>query len=282
MVPSDVAAAAEGCALIVHAVNPPGYRNWGEVVLPMLDNTIAAACRNGARILLPGTVYNYGPFAFPLLDERSVQQPVSRKGRIRVEMEASLLNASTRGAKALIVRAGDYFGPQAGNNWFSQGLVKPTHPVTAITYPGKPGIGHQWAYLPDVAETMVRLIEEADLDAFATFHMQGHWDHDGRQMIEAIKRVIGRPDLPARRLPWRLMALASPFVPLFRELREVKYLWDQPVRMSNARLLAAIGTEPHTPLDEAVRTTLIGLGCLEDSGRQEQNALGAMHLQGRF
>jgi len=45
-----------------------------------------------------------------------------------------------------------------------------------------------------------------------------------RQMIEAIKRVVGRPDLPVRRLPWRLVALASPFVPLFRELREVKYL----------------------------------------------------------
>ena len=40
---ADVLAAAKGCAVIVHAVNPPGYRNWGQLVLPMLDNTIAAA-----------------------------------------------------------------------------------------------------------------------------------------------------------------------------------------------------------------------------------------------
>jgi len=39
----DVRAAAEGCSVIVHAVNPPGYRRWAELVLPMLDNTIAAA-----------------------------------------------------------------------------------------------------------------------------------------------------------------------------------------------------------------------------------------------
>ena len=26
---ADVAAAAEGASVIVHAVNPPGYRNWG-------------------------------------------------------------------------------------------------------------------------------------------------------------------------------------------------------------------------------------------------------------
>jgi hypothetical protein len=44
----------------------------------------------------------------------------------------------------------------------------------------------------------------------------------------------------------------------------MRYLWETPVHMSNARLLAVLGTEPHTPLDEAVRTTLVGLGCLAD------------------
>ncbi|MDB5974601.1 MAG: rane protein, partial [Nevskia sp.] len=39
----DVLRAAQGVSLIVHAVNPPGYRDWDRVVLPMLHNTIAAA-----------------------------------------------------------------------------------------------------------------------------------------------------------------------------------------------------------------------------------------------
>src|SRR5204862_230410 len=38
-----VLAAAQGAAVIVHAVNPPGYRNWSSLVLPMIDNSIAAA-----------------------------------------------------------------------------------------------------------------------------------------------------------------------------------------------------------------------------------------------
>ncbi len=178
-------------------------------------------------------------------------------------MEKRLREAAEAGSiRALIVRAGAFFGPRAGSNWFSQVLVKPGRRPPSITYPGKPGVGHQWAYLPDVAETMVRLVEHDGLDAFATFHMEGHWDEDGTQMVSAIRRALGRPDLPVRRLPWRLMALASPFVPLFRELREMKYLWEQPVRMSNARLRAALGAEPHPPLDEAVRATLLDLGCL--------------------
>ena len=46
-----------------------------------------------------------------------------------------------------------------------------------------------------------------------TFHMEGHWDADGRQMAAAIARVLGAPAVPIRPLPWwqlRLAALASP------------------------------------------------------------------------
>jgi nucleoside-diphosphate-sugar epimerase len=264
----DVVAAARGVSLIVHAVNPPGYRNWSELVLPMLENTIAAARASGARILLPGTVYNYGPDAFANIDETSPQNPATRKGAIRVEMERRLRVAAETGVKTLIVRAGDFFGPKAGNNWFSQGLIKPGRPVSSVSDPGKRNVGHHWAYLPDVAETMVQLAEREDLEPFATFNMKGHWDADGTQMIAAIRRVVAQPSLKVRAFPWWMLALASPFVPLFRELREMRYLWDVPVRMNNARLVALLGAEPHTPIDDAVRATLQGLGCLAKPERR--------------
>jgi nucleoside-diphosphate-sugar epimerase len=259
---ADVAKAADGVAVIVHAVNPPGYRNWGRLVLPMLDNTISAAKANGARIVFPGTVYNFGPDALPELREDSAQNPVTTKGKIRVEMERRLRAAASAGCKVLIVRAGDFFGLGTANNWFSH-LVTPGRPVSTITYPGAPGVGHQWAYLPDVAETMVRLLERSsDLESFAVFHMQGHWDADGAQMIDAIRRNAGRPEVRVAGVPWTLMRLSSPFVPLFRELAEMRYLWNMPVRMDNRRLVSVLGAEPHTPLDPAVRSTLLGLGCL--------------------
>ncbi|MGX1097853.1 NAD-dependent epimerase/dehydratase family protein [Amorphus sp. MBR-141] len=264
----DVAAAARGASLIVHAVNPPGYRNWGRLVLPMLDNTIAAARREGARIVLPGTVYNYGPDVLDAaaIAEDAPQNPVTRKGRIRVEMERRLEAAARAGtARTLIVRCGDYFGPNARNNWFGQALVTPGRVPERIVTPGRPGVGHQWAYLPDVADTMVRLLATQGLDDFARFHMEGVWDADGRQMAEAIRWVLDRPDLPLKRFPWRLVRLASPAVPLFRELAEMRYLWERPVRMGNDRLVATLGAEPRTPIDAAVRATLAGLGCLEEA-----------------
>ena len=259
----DVVRAASGVQLIVHAVNPPAYRNWGALVLPMIDNSIAAARASDARILLPGTVYNYGPDALPELSEDAPQRPVTRKGAIRVELEARLKAAAADGVRALVVRAGDFFGPQVTNNWFAQGLVKPGKAVSAVSYPGRAGIGHQWAYLPDVAEIMVRLVEMEDrLAAFDTFQVEGHWDADGKQMVAAIGRAAGKPGLKASAFPWWLMILGSPFVQVFRELCEMRYLWLQPVRMNNRKLVALLGSEPRTPLDTAVRRTLQDLGCL--------------------
>lgn len=260
---TDVMNAAKGAELIVHAVNPPGYRDWDKVVLPMIDNSIAAACENRARIFLPGTVYNYGPDAFPLIDEDSPQHPVTRKGKIRVEMENRLRAATSNGARVLILRAGDFFGPDAKNNYFSQALVMPGEPVRRILNPGRAGIGHQWAYLPDVAATAMALIaRENALPDFARFHFGGHWDEDGSEMITAIERATGTAKLSVRRFPWRIVGLIRPFNRFLRELYEMKYLWQQPVRLDNRKLLAFLGHEPHTPLNAAVTTTLSKLGCL--------------------
>lgn len=263
---ADVAAAATDCSVIVHAVNPPGYRHWESQGLPMLDNTIAAARALGATIVLPGNVYNYGPETFPLIREDAPQRPRTRKGSVRVEMEHRLERAAAEGAvRVLIVRAGDFFGPRKGSTWFSQGMVKPGRPVSSVRLPGG-GVAHQYAYLPDVAQTMVRLLARQNaLPAFARFHMGGHWDPDGRELGRAVQRVVVRHGgiKPALKpFPWWLLRLVSPFSMSLREMNEMAYLWKVPVRLDNAQLVEMLGKEPHTPLDEAVQTTLEGLGCL--------------------
>lgn len=257
----DVARTAPGADLIVHAVNPAGYKDWDKLVLPMIDNSISAAVAVGARIALPGTIYNYGLDAFPVLHTYSPQSPFSDKGRFRVEIEKRLEAASRVGAGALIVRAGDFFGPYPGNNWFSQGMVKPGKAVKAITYPGADGIGHSWAYLPDLGETFACLADRShDLPPFARYHFEGYWDADGTGMIAALKRVLGRPDLPVKGLPWGVLALLAPFSQTIASLRELRPYWQNAARLDNTELIAALGTEPRTPLDEALTETLRGLG----------------------
>ena len=55
----------------------------------------------------------------------------------------------------------------------------------------------------------------------------------------------------------------------------MRYLWQQPVQMGNARLLALLSQEPHTPWDDAVKATLEGLGCLDGVADQAAARLQA-------
>ena len=260
---ASVVAAAQGASVIVHAVNPPGYRKWATLVLPMIENTIAAANASRARILLPGTIYNYGQDALPVLREDSPQSATSHKGKIRIALEKKLEDAARDGVHALIVRFGDFFGPKPGNSWFSQGMIKPHGPVKSITYPGKKGVGHDWAYLPDAGETFAQLMDrEPELQDLARFHFRGLWDADGTELIAAIRRVVSKPSLPVRSLLWFIFKIASPFSETMRELYATRPLWETPIDLNNTRLVQFLGKEPHTPLDSAIETTLRGLGCL--------------------
>ncbi len=258
---ADVVRVAEGCSAVFHGVNPAGYRNWGKLVLPMIDNTIAAAAIGGARIVLPGTLYNFDPARTPLLDENSPQAPLTEKGRIRRELEHRLEKAASAGTPALILRAGDFFGADARSSWFSQAMVRADNPVRRLINPGK-GVGHSWAYLPDLAETFARLIAASEhLRRFELLQFEGMWDPDGTLMTGAIARVVGRP-VPEHGFPWWLIRSLAPFGGFPAAVRDVETYWRHPMHLDNTRLLTLLGEEPRTPLDTALEHTLGALGCL--------------------
>ena len=261
----DVTAAAAGAEVIVHGANPPGYKNWRGLAVPMLAATIAAAKTHGARIVLPGNVYNFAPDCGAAIGEDAPERPVTRKGKIRVEMEEMLREATLQGARALVVRAGDFYGPAAPNSALGWLTTRGKGRITAVYAPGAANVGHAWAYLPDLGETTARLLErEAYLAPFEVFHFKGHFTRGAQGVAEAVRRVSGQPRLPIRPFPYPLIYALSPFVEMFRELLEMRYLWRQPIGLANAKLVAFLGEEPHTPLDAAVRATLSDMGCLEE------------------
>ncbi|MEO7065505.1 MAG: NAD(P)H-binding protein [Rhodanobacter sp.] len=264
----DVIRAATGVSTIVHAVNPPGYRNWATMVLPMIDNTIAAArAAGGARIVLPSGIYNFNPATTPVIRADSPQAPNSRKGAIRVELERRL-EAAAREVPSLILRAGDFFGPGIRSSWFSQAMIAPHKPLARVVDVAR-GPGHSWAYLPDLAETFARLLDISDqLSPFEVVQFEGVPNARGTDLSDALDKVAGRT-LPHRRFPWWLMRVLAPFGGFPREAAELAPYWRHPVRLDNQRLIELLGAEPHTPLDQAMVATLRSMGSLP----AEQQAL---------
>jgi nucleoside-diphosphate-sugar epimerase len=247
-----VSVAARGADVVLHALNPP-YTEWARFALPLAYTAITAAEAAGATLMFPGNLYNYGSPLPPVIDEATPMRPTSYKGRLRVTIEDQMEEAAERGLCTIVLRAGDFFGGGRGA-WLDLVIAKEIA-RGRLTYPGPLDVVHEWAYLPDLAATLVRLAEKRDtLRPFETFCFPGH-AVTGREFTAAIARALGR-GLQVGRMGWWLIHLLRPIVPLSRELSEIAYLWKEPHRIDGAKLKAALGDVAHTPLDVAVGRAL--------------------------
>jgi nucleoside-diphosphate-sugar epimerase len=250
---------ARGKDVVLHALNP-AFKTWRRMALPHAYAAIEAAETAGATLLFPGNLYNYGAGMPSVIDEATPMAPTTRKGDIRVEIEQRMQEASERGMRTIILRAGDFFGSGRGS-WFDLVIAKQLA-RNEITYPGPLDVVHEWAYVPDLAAAMVQLAEARErLGRFETFGFPGH-AVTGRALIDAIAKAIGRDsrDLKVRSMQWWMIKAAAPFFALPRELAELDYLWQVPHRISGDKLKATIGLVPHTPLETAIKRAVRDLG----------------------
>jgi len=249
--------AAQGVDVIVNALNPP-YTEWARQVPPLVDAAIAAAQVSGALLMLPGNVYNFGSELPPLLTLQTPEVGDHPKARLRIAAEARM--AAAPGLDSVVIRAGDFFGGPGRGSWFDLALTSRLKSGRFI-YPGPMNLAHAWAYLPDLAQVFVHVAQRrAQLHGHQRFHFAGH-TLTGGEMCEALQRLTGRTLRPGG-LPWGVMRLASPFVPMWREILAMRYLWQRPHRLDDSALRDLIGELPQTPLPQALAAALAELDLL--------------------
>ncbi len=273
--------AATGARVVVHAMNPAyTAKAWRAQAPGLMQAAIDVAAGLGAVLLFPGNVYNFGKDMPTVLAPDTPQRPGTEKGRIRVDLEQQLAQATrSRGIRAVVIRAGDFFG--AGNgSWLDQAIVKKL-PQGHVTWPGTLGALHAWAYLPDLAQAFVRVAETTPATAdgrYECLHFAGH-TVTGQDWLAALTEVAWEQGwLPAcgalrtGKLPWGMMRLVSPFSATVASLLEMRYLWDVPHALDGAALARRIGAEPHTPFLDAVRVAITQLDlaprAADSSGRR--------------
>jgi nucleoside-diphosphate-sugar epimerase len=237
--------------------------------MPALERAIEISSSLGATLLLPGNVYNYQPLPANL-DESAPQGCLTRKGCIRIAMEARLAAAAQHGVRCVVLRAGDFFGTGSGS-WFDLALTSKLR-KGQLVYPAAMDMMHAWAYLPDLARAFVGVAEQRlRLPAFESLHFAGHTlsGNDWQSALQTIAAQQGwiqpNAQLQPRNMPWGLMRLMSPLVPMWREVVEMQYLWDQPHRLVDERLQHLLGSLPHTPLPIALQSALMQLNLIHKS-----------------
>ncbi|MCZ4255169.1 epimerase [Sulfitobacter sp. G21635-S1] len=242
---TDPAQAARGADLIVNAMNPPDYHDWARQIPKITELAMAAARASGARVLIPGNVYVYGNQPGPWSAE-TPHRACSRKGQIRVEMEAAW---RASGLPVTILRGGDFIDDQRSGQAIGLVVLKKLH-KGRITAMGAPGVERAYAYLPDFARAAVALSKLDDLPVFADVALPGH-SFSIDDLAREITRQSGRA-MKIGQFPWWALRLSAPVWELGRELLEQRYLFDHPHRLCGEKFAALCPAFRHTPFEEMV------------------------------
>ncbi|MES2550772.1 MAG: epimerase [Pseudomonadota bacterium] len=252
---TDMVAAATGADLIVNGLNPPAYHAWDKLIPQITAQVLAAGKASGATLLIPGNVYPYGIEPGPW-NADTPHRPVSRKGRIRSEMEARYRAAADQGQRTILLRGGDFLLPEAPQMVMNR-LILGEVAKGKVTTLGDPDALHAYAYLPDMARAAVALVALGQaLPAYADIPFGGH-AFTISDLAARISRLSGRP-MRIKRFPRWIFTLASPVWELARELREMLYLYDHPHRLDAAPLRHWLPDWQDTDLDTVIARHLQG------------------------
>lgn len=247
-----ISTAAKGTATIYLCTNPP-YSQWLRAWPPVFAALIDAARASGASVVSMGNLYPYGSAATPMT-EHSPEITTETKGLVRKAGWAALLDAHRRGEiRAVEVRASDYFGPGAtatahlGARFFEPILAGRTAQVV-----GDPRAAHSWAYLPDIAATLVAAAEYGG-GWGRIWHVPSCTDDDRVTLGRRINQewsTQGR----VRGLPQWLLRTVGLVDPTIREVYRSSYQFTAPFVSDATETEQLLGVKP-TSSDEALRAT---------------------------
>jgi nucleoside-diphosphate-sugar epimerase len=254
--PSFCTEAARGATTVYHCLNPVySAKAWGELLPRYMENLIQASARAGARLVVLDNVYMLGrPNGKPLSAD-TPPNPCSRKGEVRARTARLLFDAHARGdVRATAGRASDYYGPGGAvtqfGDYFWPRVLKGGRGQVIVD----PDAVHTYHYIPDVAAGLATLGCAPD-DAFGRPWMLPCQPAGTlRDLVHRLEGAFGAP-IPLQVLPGWALTLLGVFLPVLREMPEMRYQWQEPFVIDDSAFRQRFGVLP-ADADRAAAATV--------------------------
>jgi nucleoside-diphosphate-sugar epimerase len=248
-----LAAAAHGAAALYNAVNP-AYDRWATDWPPVANALLTTAERTGAVLVTMSNLYGYGRPSGPMTPDTPLAA-TDTKGRVRARMWADALAAYQAGrVRVTEARAADFVGPQVppAQSHLGRQLANVRKGRRAWVV-GDPDLARSWAYLPDVAGTLVTL--GTDHRAWGrAWHVPSNTPRSQRQALGDLAAAMGVPAVPVSAIPWPVLRALGLAWPQMREIVAVRHQFDQEYVIDATATTELLGLTA-TPWDEVIAAT---------------------------
>jgi len=236
---------------------------WRDLWPRIMQNTIEACKRAGAKLIFFDNVYMYGRVAGPMM-ETTPFNPCSKKGEIRARIATTLLQEmKTGGLTALIARSPDFYGPAAKTGIPNVLVLENLDKGKSAYWLSNDSVQHSLCFTPDAARSLVALAGNESAWNQTWHVLTAPHPPTGKEFIEMAARefrvrpryrVLGGPVI--RVIGW--------FDKTIGETHEMLYQYDSEYLFDSAKFSKAFGIEP-TSYAEGIGIT--SRGYMSASGR---------------
>jgi nucleoside-diphosphate-sugar epimerase len=227
---------------------------WQEQWPRVMRHAIDACKQHGARLVFFDNVYAYG-LVDGAMTEDTPFNPCSKKGEVRARIATMLLDEMRSGSlQAMIVRAADFYGPGAVNSLPHLSVFERLRTGKTPQWLGDPNKVHTFTYTPDAGRAVAELSRRTE--AFGqTWHLPTTKEPlGGGGFVRLACESAGRP-YKLQVAPGWVLNLMGLFVPMFRELKEMMYQYENDYRFDSSKIESAYGLQS-TPYESGIRACL--------------------------
>ena len=242
---------------IVYLVAGITYKTkiWQEQWPIIMKNTIHACKKHGAKLVFFDNMYCYDPSHVGHLTEETPVNPQSKKGKVRAEIAQMILDEISSGQlTAMIVRAADFYGPGAKLSFLNESVINRMKAGKTAQWLYAGDKKHSFTYIPDAAHATAFLAQQKD-----TWNQVWHLPTSkayptGQEAVNILAKHLGvEPKLQI--LGPFMLNLVSLFIPVLKEVKELRYQLDQDYCFDSSKIEKAFGLKP-IALEEGLRKCL--------------------------
>ncbi len=198
--------------------------NWPKFIKNVLEACIEYNC----KLVFFDNIYMYDPNSLNGMNEETPIDPPSKKGKIRGEIAAMIMDKVKAGKlEALIARSADFYGPNIQNSsMLTEMVFKPLSNGKKANWLSSVNFRHSFTYTPDAGKATA-LLGNSEKAYNQVWHLPtAEHPYTGKEWIEAIAREMGvKPRIQVASI--LIVKILGLFMPIMREMPEMMYQYDR-------------------------------------------------------
>ncbi|GAB6283520.1 MAG: NAD-dependent epimerase/dehydratase family protein [Ignavibacterium sp.] len=246
--------AIDGVDKLFYCANIP-YNKWEKEAVSLFSVSVDLAIKHNLKLIFPGNVYIYGYAKFNPVNEKHPHQAHTKKGKIRIEMEKKLEEASKQfNLNYTIVRFPDFYGPYVINGFSEQIFIKALK-GEKINWFGDLNIPIEFIFIEDAgkAMAMAALSEKSNCKSF---NVPGFAETTALNILKEIVNQSKKNSKISALNSDLIFSLIGLLNPIAKEFKEMLYLKRTKLILDGSLFKETFGILPTTEYEEGIRKTL--------------------------